>query len=383
MEKQKFVPKYPLHWPNVLFLTLSPLAAIAGAIYYIPRFGIHTTEIVLFTLMSIATGLSITAGYHRHFAHVAYKANPFVRLFYLIFGACAMQNSALNWASDHRMHHRYTDTNADPYNAGQGFWWSHIGWIFYQSREQKQLTNVGDLLRDPLVRWQHRYDVAIAIVVGFILPLLIGASIGRVFGMVLWVGLIRVVFVHHMTFFINSLAHMWGDQPYSRKDTSRDSWWLALLTYGEGYHNFHHMFPSDYRNGIYWYQWDPTKWVIWGLSRFGMTNKLHRVSPHLILRARLEVEALEAEKHLQALPLEMGHPWRTQVSAAKAHFEHALAEWAATRAKYWELKKAAWANSEGAKHWKEKLSAYDSRLQEARLGWRTAIQGIQGLKVVS
>src|SRR5579871_3302495 len=214
--------KHPLHWPNVLSLTLSPLAANIGAVYYIPRFGIHPLEVVSFVILFFATGLSITAGYHRHFAHVSYKAHPAIRFFYLVFGACAMQNSALNWASDHRLHHRYTDTDLDPYNAGQGFFWSHIGWIFYQSREQKQLTNVGDLLRDRWVRWQHRNHVAIAIGVGLIIPALLGATIGRAFGFFLWAGLIRVVFVHHMTFFINSLAHMYGKQPYSRKDTSRD-----------------------------------------------------------------------------------------------------------------------------------------------------------------
>ena len=285
--------KHPLHIPNVLSLTLSPLAAILGAMYYIPRYGVLPIEFVSFAVMFLATGLSVTAGYHRHFAHVSYKAHPLLRFFYLVFGACAMQNSTLNWASDHRLHHRYTDTEIDPYNAGQGFFWSHIGWIFYQSREEKQLTNVGDLLRDRWVRWQHRHDVAIALGVGFAVPTLIGACIGRAFGMFLWAGLIRVVVVHHVTFFINSLAHMWGKQPYSRKDSSVDSWWLAFLTNGEGYHNFHHAFPSDYRNGIYWYQWDPTKWFIRGLSFVGMTRKLHRVPPQLISRARMEVEAQE------------------------------------------------------------------------------------------
>src|SRR5437879_429954 len=371
-----FKPKYPLHLPNALFLTLSPLAAIAGAFYYIPRFGVSPWEIAAFVGMFFATGLSITAGYHRHFAHVSYKAHPLLRFFYLVFGACAMQNSALNWASDHRLHHRYTDTDADPYNAGKGFWHSHMGWIFYQSRGKKQLTNVGDLLRDRWVRWQHRNAVAIALVVGFGGPTLLGMCTGRVFGMILWAGLIRVVFVHHATFFINSLAHMWGRQPYSRRDTSRDSWWLALLTNGEGYHNFHHMFPSDYRNGIRWFQWDPTKWFIRSLNFSGMTYKLHRVPPQLILRARMEVEALVAEKRLQEMPHEVGHPWRAKVALARERFEHALADWGATRARYWELKKAGWANSDAttalasakdsvaevAKHWKEKLAAYESRL---------------------
>lgn len=369
--------KYPLHVPNTLALTLSPLAAILGALYYIPRYGVRPVELIAFVVMFFATGLSITAGYHRHFAHVSYKAHPLVRIFYLIFGACAMQNSALNWASDHRLHHRYTDTDLDPYNAGKGFFWSHVGWIFYQSREEKQLTNVGDLMRDRWVRWQHRHDVAIALWVGFAVPTLIGACIGRAFGMFLWAGLIRVVLVHHATFFINSLAHMWGNQPFSRKDTSRDSWWLALLTNGEGYHNFHHMFPSDYRNGIRWFQWDPTKWLIRGLSFAGLTQKLHRVPPQLILRARMEVEALDAEKHIQMLPNDLEHSWRERVSAARESMEDALAEWGATRSRYWELKKAAWKNSEGASHWKEKLAAYESRLNEARLQWRSALQSLQ------
>src|SRR5688572_29324508 len=213
--------KQPLYWPNVLFLTVSPLLAIVGSIVYSLRYGFHPVEMAVFIAMVFATGLSITGGYHRHFAHVSYKAHPLVRLFYLIFGACALQNSALNWASDHRMHHKYTDTDKDPYNAGLGFWSSHIGWIFYQTPKDRPLTNVGDLLRDKWVRWQHRYHWQIAMVVGFGVPFLIGMLIDRPMGGLIWGGVVRVVFVHHMTFFINSLAHMWGRQPYSRSDSSK------------------------------------------------------------------------------------------------------------------------------------------------------------------
>jgi stearoyl-CoA desaturase (delta-9 desaturase) len=275
------------------------------------------------------------------------------------------------------MHHRYVDTDKDPYNAGQGFWFSHIGWIFYESPADRDFTIVGDLLRDRWVRWQHRYHVLIGFGLGFGLPLIVGFAIGRPIGALLWGGLIRVVFVHHMTFFINSLAHMTGTQPYSKTDTSRDSWWLAFLTHGEGYHNFHHRFPSDYRNGIYWYQWDPTKWVIAGLHMTGMTYKLHRVPAHLILKARMEIEASNAERHLERLPQDVVVSVRERMELAKNSFEHALTEWGATRSRYWELKKVAWANSEGAKHWKEKLQAYESRLKEARLQWRATLQNLQ------
>src|ERR1019366_546079 len=148
----------------------------------------------------------------------------------------------------------------------------------------------------------------------------------------------RVVFVHHMTFFINSLAHMYGDQPYSRKDTSRDSWWLAFLTNGEGYHNFHHRFPSDYRNGIQWYQWDPTKWLIAGLNLSGMTYRLHRSPTASILKARMEVEAATAEQQLQRIPRELGVSLRTRLLEARQSFEQTLAQWSDANAKYWELK---------------------------------------------
>jgi stearoyl-CoA desaturase (delta-9 desaturase) len=366
-----------IHIPNVLFLTLSPLAALGGSIIYIHRYGVHPLEVILFLAMFFATGLSITAGYHRHFAHLSYKAHSLVRLFYLVFGACAAENSALNWAADHRMHHKYVDTDRDPYNAARGFWSSHIGWIFYHDTNNKKLDNVGDLMRDRWVRWQHRNHWAIAIVVGCGVPTLIGAAVGRPFGGFLWGALIRVVFVHHMTFFINSLAHIYGDQPYSRTDTSRDSWWLAFLTHGEGYHNFHHRFPSDYRNGIHWYQWDPTKWVIWSLNTMKLTYRLHRISPHLILRARMEVDALLAEKHLQRISPDLGLIFRQKVDAARIQMEHALAQWGETKARIRDLKQAAWKDSEHTRQqWKLKLREYETRLEAARDEWRAVLQGL-------
>jgi stearoyl-CoA desaturase (delta-9 desaturase) len=369
--------KKPLYWPNVLFLTLTPLAALIGAVSYTRLYGIHPMDITLFVVMVLATGLSITGGYHRHFTHVSYKASTPVRLFYLIFGACALQNSALNWSADHRMHHKHVDTELDPYNAGLGFWSSHIGWIFYQTPEDRDFTNVGDLLRDKWVRLQHRYHWQIATVVGFGGPMLIGALVGRPMGGFIWGGLVRVVCVHHMTFFINSLAHMWGTQHFSRTDTSRDSWWLALLTNGEGYHNFHHRFPSDYRNGIAWYQWDPTKWLIWGLNTLNMTTRLHRIPQHLILKARMEVDAIEAEKHLQRVAPEIGSTMRHRLDVARARMEHALAQWAETKTRIRELKQAAWKDSEHTRQqWKLKLQDYESRLEEARSQWRLLMQGL-------
>jgi stearoyl-CoA desaturase (delta-9 desaturase) len=369
-----------LDWGNILFLVGSPLAALSAAFYYIPRYGIHPAEVVVFAILYVATGMSITGGYHRHFSHVSYKAHPLMRLFYLVFGACAMQNSALHWATDHRLHHRYTDTDNDPYNAGRGFWWSHMGWVFYESSKNRDFSLVNDLYQDPWVRWQHKYHVAIAMVVGFGIPLAIGFMIGRPFGMLLWGGLFRVIFVHHTTFLINSAAHIWGRQPFSRSDSSRDSWWLAFFTYGEGYHNFHHKFPSDYRNGIRWYQWDPTKWLIRSLEWLGATSHLHRVPDHLILRARMEVEALEAEKHINTMPAHVGHPVRERLAVARLQLEKALQQWGESVARYRDAKKTQhhWPNREevlaAARH---KLKEYEAGLLKARESWQDTLRGLR------
>jgi stearoyl-CoA desaturase (Delta-9 desaturase) len=368
----------PLDWGNILFLTLSPLIAVVGGAYYGLHYGVRPAEFALFIVMFLATGLSITAGYHRHFAHVSYQAHPWVKIFYLIFGACSFQNSALNWAADHRLHHRFTDTDNDPYNAGRGFWFSHIGWIFYQTPKDRDFTIVGDLQRDRWVRFQHKHNLAIGLVVSLAICLTAGALTHRMIAMFLWVGVIRIVFVHHATFFINSLAHMWGRQPYSRADSSKDSWWLALLTHGEGYHNFHHRFPSDYRNGLMWYQWDPTKWAIAGLNLVGLTGRLHRIPPQLILRARVEVETIEAEKRLQKLPDAVGMTFRERVELARVQFEQSIAQWAETRAKYRDLKNAALQDSEAVlRQWKLKLKEYEARLIEAKEQWYETLQGLR------
>jgi stearoyl-CoA desaturase (delta-9 desaturase) len=364
----------PFDWTNISFLVLSPLFAAVLGFLYTWKNGIQPSQIVVFLIFYVATGISITGGYHRHFAHASYGANSWVRMFYLIFGACAMQNSALHWSADHRLHHRFTDTDKDPYNAKRGFWWSHMGWVFYQSPADRDFSIVGDLWRDKWVRFQHQHHVAIAMTFGFGVPFLIGIPFGCPFGMMLWAGLIRVVFVHHATFLINSAAHIVGKQPFSRSDSSRNSTLLAFFTYGEGFHNFHHKFPSDYRNGIRWYQWDPTKWLIAGLSSIGFTSQLHRVPDHLILRARMEVEALDAEKHLLNMPAHVGHPFRERVIVARHQMENALHQWGESVARYRDAKKDHWPNrAEVLASAKAKIHEYERHLAQARQTWRVEL----------
>jgi stearoyl-CoA desaturase (delta-9 desaturase) len=242
-------------------------------------------------------GMAITGGYHRLWSHRAYEGHWALRLWFALWGAGALQNSILVWGSDHRRHHRHVDDDArDPYSAGRGLWFSHMGWMLREyPTNAEDFSNAKDLERDPIVRWQHKHYVAITTFMNAGLPLLLGLALGDVIGTLLLVGLARLVLNHHVTFFINSLAHFWGSRPYTDENSARDNGFLAFLTYGEGYHNFHHIFQSDYRNGIRWYQWDPTKWMIALCEHLGLARNLKRVPDFRIQRALLDMQFKRAE----------------------------------------------------------------------------------------
>ena len=278
-----------------------PLAALL----LVPAWGIYRGFDTFQWLWALAflylNGMSITGGYHRLWAHKAYEASPLLKWFYAFWGAGALQNSILIWASDHRRHHRHVDDNdLDPYSAGRGLWFSHMGWMLREYRSNEtDLTNARDLQRDPVVMWQHRHYVPLTLLMNLGLPLLLGIWHGDIIGTLLLVGLLRLVINHHVTFFINSLAHFWGSRPYTESNSARDNGFLAFLTYGEGYHNFHHIFQTDYRNGIRWWQWDPTKWMINLCSRLGLADNLNRVPDFKIQRALLDTEFERARARLE------------------------------------------------------------------------------------
>ena len=289
--------KLQIDWVNTLFLTLSPIIAIILSWIYFKGHGIEYSQILMAIGFYFVTGIAITAGYHRLLSHRAYKATNIVKFFYLIFGAAAFQNSALKWSADHRIHHRHVDSEMDPYNIKKGFFYAHIGWIFYKEQPVEEVQYPKDLLNDKLVMWQHRNYLAIAITVGFVLPTIIGYFLGSALGGLALAGILRIVVVHHCTFFINSLCHIVGTRPYTDTNTARDSFIMALFSYGEGYHNYHHYFPSDYRNGIRWFHFDPTKWLIKVLSIVGLVNNLKKVPEKLIIQAKAEMQ----NKKLQAI----------------------------------------------------------------------------------
>lgn len=275
-----------INWVNLVFFILTPVISVVGLIW---RYQVDTIPLAtwfLAVVMFYMTGLGITAGYHRLFSHKTYQASWPVRLGVLLFGGATFEASALWWASEHRYHHQFVDTDRDPYGINKGFWYAHIGWLVKRKDERTDFANVPDLKKDRLVMWQHRYYLPLALFVSFGLPVGLGFLWGDPWGAFFLAGVARIVFVQHWTWCINSVAHTFGTRPYSDRHTAKDNWLAAFFTYGEGYHNFHHEFPSDYRNGIRYYQYDPTKWLIASWSFLGMASALKVTPPQKIAEAR-------------------------------------------------------------------------------------------------
>jgi stearoyl-CoA desaturase (Delta-9 desaturase) len=279
-----------INWLNTIFLILTPIIGIAGTAL-LCSFGMVMWQTwVLFGVAAFLAGLGITAGYHRLFSHVTYNANPIVRFVITMLGSSAFEGSVFEWSSDHRNHHRYVDTEKDPYNINQGFWYAHMGWLIRLDTSKRDFSNIKDLTASRFLRFQHKYFSWIAAFTGIILPALIASLWGNALAGLIVGGVLRVVVTMHSTFLINSLCHYMGSRPYSNTQTARDNWVTALLTCGEGYHNYHHQFALDYRNGVRYFQFDPTKWFIFALSKVGLTNDLKRIDASKILAYRLKTE---------------------------------------------------------------------------------------------
>ncbi len=297
--------KPPLIWLNVLVFALTGIITLIGIPIYAIFHGIDGWQITAMLLGIIFCEISITAGYHRLWSHRAYEAHPLVKIVFMLGGTFATQNSILHWASDHRKHHRHVDDNdKDPYSAKRGFWYSHIGWMLreYDLDYDYEYQNCKDLKRDPIVMWQHRHYMPLVLATNFGIPILFGLWHGDLLGMIFLLGFARLFISHHFTFFINSLAHIWGSQPYSDQNTAKDNGFLAVLTMGEGYHNYHHQFQRDYRNGIRWWQFDPTKWLIRTLASMRLAYALYRTPLEQIESSRAKMLLQRTTRKLIHLP---------------------------------------------------------------------------------
>ena len=263
------------NWGPVLFIAgyhlLILLLLPVYLMFFNPSWGILTASFVMLYL----TGLSVTAGYHRLYSHTTYKANSILEYVLLFFGTMATQGSVIRWSFDHRYHHAFVDTERDPYSIKKGFWYAHFGWILEKPKPIEDKV-VSDLLRKPVLRFQHRYYSSLMFLTNAMSTVFIGWCCSDYFGAFVFVWLVRLFFLHHFTWFINSLAHTWGARTFCQELSAVDNFLISLVTFGEGYHNYHHAFSYDYRNGVRWYHFDPAKWLIWTLSKIGLAYKLKK-----------------------------------------------------------------------------------------------------------
>jgi stearoyl-CoA desaturase (delta-9 desaturase) len=361
--KFKNFPIYRIEWVTSIFLIATALLSLTVVPWFLwTQFNlpadaaskVHGWGFIwaMFVFYYYATGFGITLGYHRLFSHISFKAKWPVKLFVLLFGAASFENSAHDWCADHRVHHKHVDEDEDPYDISKGFFYAHIGWLLFRLKPKPPVTNVKDLEADPLVMWQHRYVQWIGAFVGFVMPSALGYAYCVLFvpaelnanpwmtalAAFLIAGLLRTVIVQQGTFCINSLCHMIGRRPYSTDHSARDSGVVALLTFGEGYHNYHHEFQHDYRNGVKPWQFDPTKWIIWTLSKVGLTQDLRRVPDSRIMAAELKEQSRTLGRDIDSLAARLDLRSR-ELKAKTITAAHELAKELALRAEA--LKEAA------------------------------------------
>ncbi|MDR2212644.1 MAG: fatty acid desaturase [Pseudomonadales bacterium] len=374
--------KPPLRWLNVAVLGIPTLVSLIAVPWYGFTHGYDAYEWLWFLLLMTFCELSITAGYHRLWSHGAYKAHPVLRFIYALGGACALQSDCLTWASDHRRHHLYVDdTEKDPYCAKLGFWYSHFEWMIrdYPST-RADLTNVKDLLKDPILVWQRKHYLALLLVMNVGVPVLLGWWHGNIWGSFLLAGFLRLTLSQHFTYLINSAAHAWGKRTYDPQQTARDNWVIALLTFGEGYHNYHHTFAWDYRNGVRWYHYDPTKWLIKCCAWLRLARDLRSCSSYRIEMTRIAVQYQQALLRCEALQDEAG-TWKEKLESEYAKLVAALNAWSDTRHAWLQAKSAALSQElqQELDALKARYKQLKQQLQCHQSEWRTLLEHLGGL----
>lgn len=248
---------------------IPPLATIYAIIQLWERY-VTPLDIALLIAMYMLTGFGITIGFHRLLTHRSFETNPIIRATLLILGTMALQGNPITWASTHIEHHAHSDTDADPHSPLAGLWHAHIGWSFGY---RPQLDKYGTwLLKDPLVVFVDRFWL-LWVALGLVIPFAIGGWSG-----LLWGGLVRLFFVHHSTWSVNSICHTFGSRPFATQDASRNNWWVGFLALGEGWHNNHHAFPRSAFHGLKWWQFDFSAYLIRFMELVGLAWNVQRVT---------------------------------------------------------------------------------------------------------
>lgn len=303
------IPVRDIDWPVTLFIVAYHVGLLIGLPFYFYHAPPGAALILVSAVLLILTEIGIGGAYHRYYAHRCYALSKPAEAALLFLATLAIQGSALRWSHDHRKHHSCVDTDDDPYSIKKGFWHAHVLWLFKKAPPLDPRV-VRDLLRNRMVMFQHKCAGTLSVTANLVVCGLIGWLLDDYLGAFVLAWWTRLFLSHHLTWFVNSLAHTWGEKTYSKEHSAVDNYILAFLTVGEGYHNYHHTFASDYRNGVRWYHFDPTKWTIWTLSKVGLARNLKRYNTGKIrLRLlmedkRLLLETLRQRAHAKKVDLE-------------------------------------------------------------------------------
>lgn len=286
-----------VHRMIILTAVIGPFAALLFGIFLLWNKLVFASDLIMLVAFQTLFAMGVTVGYHRMLTHESFKVPSWLRYFFIICGAMAIEGSPLVWAATHIKHHAHSDEEDDPHSPLKSFWHAHMGWLFKQESFCNPKEYCPQLLEDKvLVRIHEMYWVWIALALG------IPAAIGGWSGF-LWGGVIRMFFTTHVTWSVNSICHTFGKRDFETTDESRNNWIIGLLAYGEGWHNNHHAFPKNAFHGMKWYQFDMSGLLIRGLERLGIAKEVQRVSneiqeAHAVRGAKMHMTIAEMKMEL-------------------------------------------------------------------------------------
>jgi stearoyl-CoA desaturase (Delta-9 desaturase) len=274
-------------------VTALPVAALGLVVWQVWGDFLRWSDLIVFAIMYVATGLGVTVGFHRHFTHRSFKAKQPVRATLAVLGSAAIEGPIISWVADHRKHHTFSDQEGDPHSphvgheggfrgALKGLFHAHVGWLFIHTQRGARKRYARDLVEDPVISFVDRTFLVWALgglVMAFALGWLIGGSFYAALTGLLWGGAVRMLVVHHVTYSINSLCHFFGRRRFDTGDESRNLFWLSLPTLGESWHNNHHAFPTSAMHGMRGWEIDPSALVIRGLEKLGLVWDVVRIEP--------------------------------------------------------------------------------------------------------
>jgi stearoyl-CoA desaturase (Delta-9 desaturase) len=249
------------------------------------------TGLVLGVSLYLIRGFGLTAGFHRYFAHRAYKTSRFFQFCLAWFGAMALQRGAMWWASHHRIHHKHSDEEDDPHSPIVGtIWWSHVGWVLSNRFNDVHWELMPDFKKYPELRWLEKFDLVPGVLAG-LFCLAVGGWSG-----LFWGFFFSTVCLYHATFLVNSICHLVGKRRFQTKDYSRNNWFVAIVAMGEGWHNNHHHYPSAARQGFYWWEFDLSYCILKVLSWVGIVWDLRQPTPRALAAKRIEADVAVASE---------------------------------------------------------------------------------------